>query len=185
MTNPESVIATEPKAQQEAPIHEIELGGDHGAESPGAPGAPAGTDADLEGAAEALAFSPSALIVSIAGQIIAGPQQQSAAAGRPLTPQERFAGFAGLLIGDGDKTPGLLQAIDFDRNVLALLSRAGVGSNLSPGVAVAIGGVAIVGAAFLFRGPKPAAPQNAAARPAQQPQTTTATPQSAPQGRTA
>ncbi len=182
MTTPESVIVTEPAAQQEPPIKEIELGGDHGAPSAGAPGAPAGTDADLEGAADALAFSPSALIVSIAGQIIAGPQQQSAAAGRPLTPQERFAGFAGLLIGDGDKQPGLLQAIDFDRNVLALLSRAGVGSNLSPGVAVAIGGVAIVGAAFLFRGPKqtPSAQQPAAARPAP----SAGTPKPAAQGAT-
>jgi hypothetical protein len=168
---------------------EEELGGGaqaHG--SPGAPPGPQGTDADLHGVAQSLegdertaGLIPSQLLVGIVGRIICGPQQ-GAAGGPPLTPQERFEGFAGMLIGDGN-VPGLLSAIDFDNNVLALMSRGGIGSNLSPGVAVGLGVVALVGAAFMFRAPKQAKPAPSAAPPTQP--RATAGPMPAPQGATA
>jgi hypothetical protein len=161
------------KTLPEADGHdEVELG-DAGTGAPGAAPSghtrPEGTDADLHSAAERVAFSPSALVVSIVGQIIAGPQQV-AATGRPLTPQERFQSFAGALLGT-DKAPGLLAAVDFDGNVIALLERGGVGANLSPGIAVGLGLAAIVGLAFLHRAPKqrPGTPAATPVRPAPPP----------------
>lgn len=177
MAEPEIIIPQQP---------EEEIGG---AGAPGAAPGPAprqGGDVDLDAAAQTLksdertaVFMPSALVVSIVGRIICGATPGAAAAGRPATPQERFEGFAGMLLGD-ERVPGLLTAIDFDANVLALLSRSGVGANLSPGVAVAIGAAAIVGAAFMFKGPKqPKTQQPAPAAPVRQATTGTAAPQPA------
>ncbi len=166
-------MADDTKSGQEA-IDEIELGHGPGSPEPAAGAsskgpAPQGTDADVRSAAEALAsdealrdragvaFSPSQLVMAIVSSILITPP--NAPGGATLTPEQRAAGFAQL-------TGTMLEAVDFDGNVIALLERGGVGANLSPGVAVGIGLVAIVGGAFLYRTPK------AQRTPAAQAQTT-------------
>jgi hypothetical protein len=150
------------RQDQEAPedlMEEEEIGSPDGQQGQSHPHAE-GTDADLAGAVGAIdrdpkvreavgGFSPSrVLLTTICAMVIAPPPAAGTDPNAPaITPEQRAAGFIGL-------SGPILEAVDFDGNVLALLETYGVGSNLSPAVAVGIGAVAIVAAAFLYRAPK-------------------------------
>jgi hypothetical protein len=139
---------------------EEELGSPDATYSIHGSGARQGTDADLSGAAGAIdrdpqvqavgGFSASKVLLStVCAMVIAPPSSigGSGADAKPLTPQERAEGFIQL-------SGTILEAVDFDGNVIALLEQSGVGANLSPTVAIAIGCVSIAAAAFLYRPPK-------------------------------
>jgi hypothetical protein len=139
MADPNEAIAQQP---------EEELGG--GPQAPGAPGAipgQQGTDADLGAAAQAAAFKPTQFIARTVRTLVIAPPSSGGPGGAPLTAEQRGEQYEGLVTG-------LLDAIGFDQNVLAIMERGGIGANLSPGVVIGIGLAVIVGAAFMFRAPK-------------------------------
>lgn len=154
MADPNETIAQQP---------EEELGG--GAQAAGSPGAQPGpvpgqgSDADLQAAAEAAGFKPTQFIARTVRTLVISPPSSGGPGGAPLTAEQRGEQYEGLVAG-------LLDAIGFDENVLAIMERGGIGANLSPGVVISIGLAVIVGAAFMFRAPKQAkAASTAAAAP--------------------